>query len=424
MDIIPFEILLDIYNFLDIESKKNLICNKHLTILQYLLFSEYNISYKYGYKISNNIFNQIRYLYNINKKFTILPSNIYKIQFSNNFNKSLDNIQFPESLKYIIFGNKFNKPFNNLPNKLIYLKLGKKFNQKIENIKLPDSIQYLIFGTNFNKSIDGFNLPISIIHLKFGNFFDKPINKLKIPPNLKHIEFGEKFNQKIDILKNYQITNLVFKSMRDIYGSVKLQYRTTFPDSLQYLKFGSFLDEYYENLNINLIPTKNLNYLSLWNINFSLEHFNNLTHFEWFFNDDYNYRHLQHIKLPKSLKYLFLGCCFNYSIEPLNLQLLDQLEHLKFGHSFNKKINKLNDNLKILEFGSTFNQKIYNLPKNLKILEFGKNYNRNINQMVLPDKLEILDLGKIFNKSLSNIKIPKTLRNIYINKKNCIIIKI
>ena len=69
----------------------------------------------------------------------------YPISATHLIIENIENIDFPNSIKYLTLANDFNQKINNLPNSIIYLTLGGKFNQQINN--LPDTIEEItIYG--------------------------------------------------------------------------------------------------------------------------------------------------------------------------------------------------------------------------------------------------------------------------------------
>lgn len=71
------------------------------------------------------------------------------IYFSSLFNQSLDDVQFPKSLKYLNLGHAFNKP--------------------LDKVKLPESLTHLIIGNMFGHSLDKVIMPRSLLHFELGN---------------------------------------------------------------------------------------------------------------------------------------------------------------------------------------------------------------------------------------------------------------
>lgn len=388
MDNLPPELLINIFSKLNLKSQIQIICSKKLLFFQDLLYS--NNLVKFNKKIPGYLFGNIRYLSNITNKINIFPPNLFEIKFADNFNNYITNLVFPDSLRYIIFGKYYNKPVLNLPNKLIYLKFGNYFDQPVNNIKLPDSLEYLIFGKYFNQKLDKLNLSQNLLFLKFGTWFNKPVNNLKIPNKLNHIIFGESFNKEIDSLINSNIKKLEFPGYLDDMGYPKRQFDSKLPKYLIYLKIGSHLDDYYRHLNLDPESIKNLIFFSAWNWITPINYLNNLTRLELYFSHDYKYTSLTNIKLPISLKILILAHCYNYPLESLNLELLINLEKLKFGFNFNKPIKIFPVNLKKLVFGYSYNKPL-NLPNNLEILVLPKKYNQNIK---FPKNIKLFKIGQ------------------------------
>jgi hypothetical protein len=129
-----------ICNFTDYDTQRSIkIINKKVKVtLEYFKIKFFtNKNYKdYLYdKVIVNCFEELHFYKSIKVKY---------LEFGNNFNQSLDNIQLPELLQS--------------------LKFGWDFNQSLDNVQLPNSLKSLttIVGSKLYKSLDKVKLPCSI----------------------------------------------------------------------------------------------------------------------------------------------------------------------------------------------------------------------------------------------------------------------
>jgi hypothetical protein len=76
--------------------------------------------------------------------------------------------------------------------------------------------------------------------------------------------------------------------------------------------------------------------------------------------------------LPISITHLDFGMMFNGPVDSLNI--LEQLQNLKFGDQFNHQVNFLLTNLTHLILGLDLNQYIHNLRTLLNLI-LGDNFN-------------------------------------------------
>jgi hypothetical protein len=96
---------------------------------------------------------QIR-LWHVAKKdnLNLLPPCIHKVEYSDGFDRSVENLILPLSLTELTFGFSFNQSVDNLilPLSLTKLTFGYRFNQSVDKLVLPSGLQELIFGADFN----------------------------------------------------------------------------------------------------------------------------------------------------------------------------------------------------------------------------------------------------------------------------------
>lgn len=118
--------------------------------------------------------------------------------------------------------------------------------------------------------------------------------------------------------------------------------------------------------------------------------------FGYYFNKIIDY------KLPKKLKKLTFGYCYNLPINNLS----QTLEELVFGEMFNFPVNNLPLGLKNIRFGEYFDHPVNNLPTGLINIKFGRNFNQQVD--FLPNGLESITFGEMFNLPIDNL--PITLK--------------
>jgi len=97
-----------------------------------------------------------------------------KISFGDNFNRSIDDIIFPDNIEFLYFGASFNQRVDNLPTKLRILSLGCSFNHELDN--LPLYLEELRILGNYDKCLD--LLPRSLKKLTLGNKYNHPLDNL------------------------------------------------------------------------------------------------------------------------------------------------------------------------------------------------------------------------------------------------------
>jgi len=115
--------------------------------------------------------------------------NLIDVTFGNDFNRTLINGMFPDSVQSINFVPNFKRPLRqfDLPSSLTYLKFGSCFDQPFEKNILPDNLLYLHFGFAFNQPIENDVLPNNIIQLIFGEKFNQCLEISVLPKSLKKI---------------------------------------------------------------------------------------------------------------------------------------------------------------------------------------------------------------------------------------------
>eukprot|EP00435_Cladocopium_sp_Y103_P008328 s555_g2.t1 len=167
-----------------------------------------------------------------------LPNSLQNLSFGRNFSKCLDGVAFPGSLRLLTFGDGFSQSLDdvNLPQNLQSLTLGNQFTR---NQTLQASLQDLTFGSAFNQSLRGVVLPASLKQLTFGNMFNQRLDDAALPRGLQSLTFGCGFNQSLDGTSlPPALQNLIFGD-----GFNQSLDGTTLPESLQRLTFGDHFNQ-------------------------------------------------------------------------------------------------------------------------------------------------------------------------------------
>eukprot|EP01112_Ceratiomyxa_fruticulosa_P006993 TRINITY_DN1800_c0_g1_i3.p1 TRINITY_DN1800_c0_g1~~TRINITY_DN1800_c0_g1_i3.p1 ORF type:complete len:294 (-),score=64.29 TRINITY_DN1800_c0_g1_i3:880-1761(-) len=107
--------------------------------------------------------------------------------------KGLLLIPFLDSLREIVFDNKFNSPIKTLPTTVTRIKFGHRFKQEVNTNNLPANLTHLELGNDFALPLE--DLPKSLTHLTVDGLYNRPIGNL--PPNLVFLKFGFWFSQTI-----------------------------------------------------------------------------------------------------------------------------------------------------------------------------------------------------------------------------------
>jgi hypothetical protein len=116
----------------------------------------------------------------IRNRFNRLPANARIVQFDDDFNDFVCDLEHTKKVTHMIFGKSFNKPIIGcIPRTIRYLLFGMHFNQSIDNDAIPNSVVNLKFGRRFNQSIKD-NIPSSVKYLTFGKGFTYVENKMTL----------------------------------------------------------------------------------------------------------------------------------------------------------------------------------------------------------------------------------------------------
>lgn len=367
-----------------------------------------------------------------------LPENLTYLKIRSKYRYQLN---LPSSLTYLNTGEHYIIP-NKLPENLITFKTKNKL---IHDLIVNENLKYLKFkGIANNGAIiipnnsklkvlelpEGYDYPLNIpetihrlrmIHLDYSN--DQLSEMFK---NVKSIKIDGFINNKTINLPNTtrkisigaQGENNVLNKLPDdlvylkIYGDIIFKNIEVLPKNIHTINM-----KYYKfNFPIKLPDSLKKLYLSD-DFNQSIELNENLEKLE--FGDDFN----QPIKLNKNLKTIKFGIMFYRKIElnenlrklhfgkrfNLPITLNEDLRELKFGDDFCYSII-LPKYLRKLKFGSDFNEEII-LNENLEKVKFGRRFNQPIN---LPNRLRKIKLGRNFNQPLNNI--PENLKTLIVGK--------
>lgn len=147
------------------------------------------------------------------------------LDFNDDFNQSIINVNLPLNLESIIFGVAFNQPLinSNLPHNLQSITFGHRFNQDLPNSTLPPNLKSISFGNLFNNKIFLNNELPSIELIKFGSNFNQDLD---LPRSLKKITFGKNYYRPVSF-KDLDNLELIIT-----YSEYKMNY-TPMPKSLK-----------------------------------------------------------------------------------------------------------------------------------------------------------------------------------------------
>lgn len=116
-------------------------------------------------------------------------SNMIQIMdMGSNFNQPIKNIKFPPKLISLRFGHKFNQSLDKVifPTYLEELDLG-GYDRPMDNVCLPHSIKELNFGFNFNQPLQNFTFPPNIEEIVFNLVYDQSLEDVIFPRSIKQI---------------------------------------------------------------------------------------------------------------------------------------------------------------------------------------------------------------------------------------------
>jgi len=113
-----------------------------------------------------------------------LPSSLRSLHFGRPFNAAdFRRLRLPTSLTQLTIGAHYSSSFNQrripqLPHGLRILDLGKVFNHPIDHWRLPDTIEQLILGQGFNYELDEFHFPASLTTFTFPPQYNHPVDEV------------------------------------------------------------------------------------------------------------------------------------------------------------------------------------------------------------------------------------------------------
>lgn len=167
-------------------------------------------------------------------KHLVLPENLKKIIFCNDFNYELNNL--PSGLKILDleFCNKFDCDLNNLPMGLKELYLNANYSKPLDY--LPESLKLLKFECVNEYKYNFDNLPNGLEEIKISSYFIDKINKL--PYNLK------KLHVKINNINRHKY---YFNSNNDERKSLLMNISNEVKNKILKIKNNNLIDIYIDD---------------------------------------------------------------------------------------------------------------------------------------------------------------------------------
>ena len=133
----------------------------------------------------------------------VLPSSLRSLTFGGWFNQPIAGVKLPESLRCLIFGREFNQPLEGIqwPQGLRSLILSADWtgdwNQSVERLQLPDSLTELNLG-GCTKPLNWPRPPQGVKWLTLSDWWNHPSSQLRLPPALTAFTLPSNFNQPLD----------------------------------------------------------------------------------------------------------------------------------------------------------------------------------------------------------------------------------
>jgi len=171
---------------------------------------------------------------NINKP---IPNNVTSILIHTN--KSIDNIQIPNSITEIAFGYIFNQPLDNfkfspLITKITFKTWGTQgYNQRLDNVKFPTYLVELNLEL-YNLPLDNVKFPNSLTTLKLCGF-NQPLDNLKFPDSLTSLSLIGNFYQPLDNVKFPKSLKRLELSRSHLCGNIMTDYIYPYISKTNYL---------------------------------------------------------------------------------------------------------------------------------------------------------------------------------------------
>eukprot|EP00435_Cladocopium_sp_Y103_P072946 s282_g41.t2 len=317
----------------------------------------------------------------------VLPCHLQSLSFGFQYDASLQDVNLP-SLQQLTFGGSFNQNLG--VQYSVFLTSITTFNRNLDNVILPTTLRNLTFGRKFNQSLADVNLPESLCALNFGKLFNQSLEKVALPCNLQQLAFVA------DSCFDQSLENVILpKNLQTFSLGTAYSQNFTFPPNLQSLTLGTKLAEstaclpqlaelasltLHTSVSDEALPGERRCRVML------PESLQTLT-----FGGGFN-QSLEGLRLPEHLRSLTFGCKENESLETITLP--ESLESLTFSGSFNRSIDNVT------------------LPSNLQSLTFGRNFNQNMDNVIFPLRLQSVIFGRLFNQSLEHVTFPPNLKSL------------
>ncbi|CBJ31361.1 conserved unknown protein [Ectocarpus siliculosus] len=128
------------------------------------------------------------------------PEKLTLLGLGPGFNRSVEHLSLPASVRFLVFGASFNMPMDNFawPPLLRVLVLGPSFSQPIHPGAFPESLQVLLFQGDFTHPVEGFVWPRSLLQLYVWGLLAQPLGRISWPASLQVLLFGHVRNESLD----------------------------------------------------------------------------------------------------------------------------------------------------------------------------------------------------------------------------------
>ncbi|KAF2071203.1 hypothetical protein CYY_007471 [Polysphondylium violaceum] len=293
-------------------------------------------------------------------------------------NKIIEKDIIPNNVKRIIFGNQFNQLLveGTIPSTITEINFGISFNQSLKKTYLPPSLTYLSFGKNFNQPFDKDTILPNLCYLTLKQLNPKQ-SLSHLPPSVSHLLLENIKEMKLDLPSTV-------KHLKVFSKTLNLTHALMLPSSIQSLHtnlFVGFIDvekDLEPNVDVSLTPTSDI-----FASNIKI--------------------HLYSQRFDKFIK---------------SNSLISNIYSIDFGNSFRQPIlpGSLPPCLKKLRLGDSFNRQMGKdcIPSSVETLYFGDCFNQPLNPGVIPLSVTDLDLGKSFNQDLEHDSLPSGLKKLRI----------
>lgn len=173
------------------------------------------------------------------------PESLENLDASDMPNESVAGIKFPESLKSLNLQGAMNSPRGlKLPQSLEHLVLTLTGVSNVNSLKLPRTLKVLYLNENPIKTLNKVVLPPNLRELYLGSTMITTLKNVIFPESLEVLDFdldlddAEENEKLISSLKDV-VLPAGLKKLNLAYQSFKSVESFTFPDSLEFLGFGS-----------------------------------------------------------------------------------------------------------------------------------------------------------------------------------------